>query len=98
MIYSLRRKLIWICGGTTAAVLLLIFALICALSMHQLDSAMAGKTGTVPVEFKHIPFREIIHPILEVVWKCFVVRVCGFDSVSVEGFEHGKVCQIVWVF
>ena len=40
MIYSLRRKLIWICGGTTAAVLLLIFVLICALSMHQLDSAM----------------------------------------------------------
>ena len=40
MIDKLRRRLIWICGGTTAAVLVLIFLLICALSIHQLNSAM----------------------------------------------------------
>ena len=40
MIYSLRRKLIWICGCSTAAVLVLIFLLTWFLSMRQLNLAM----------------------------------------------------------
>lgn len=40
MIDRLRNRLIWICVGSTAGVLLLIYALICFLSIQQLNSAM----------------------------------------------------------
>ncbi|MDO4289461.1 MAG: HAMP domain-containing sensor histidine kinase [Eubacterium sp.] len=40
MIYSLQKKLIWICGASVVAVFVTIFALICVFSIHQLNSAM----------------------------------------------------------
>ncbi len=61
MIYSLRKKLIWICGASITAVFVIIFVLICAFAANQLDSAMDGITdmisengGTLP-DFKEEP-------------------------------------------
>ena len=42
MIYSLRRKIIWICSGSVTAVFVVIFALICMFSVRQLNAAMDG--------------------------------------------------------
>ena len=42
MIYSLRRKIIWICSASVTAVFAVIFILICVFSMNQLNSAMDG--------------------------------------------------------
>ena len=62
MIYSLRRKLIWICGGSTATVFVLIFLLICSLSTHQLNTAMDMITDRISENGGTFPAFDEEHP------------------------------------
>lgn len=64
MIYTLRKKLIRICGLSTAAVFILIFTLIYCLSMHQLNSAMDMITDRISANGGTFPDLDEDHPML----------------------------------
>ena len=65
MIYSLRRKLIWICGASVIAVFIIIFALIYVFSTNQLNSAMDVITDRISQNDGVFPELDDEHPLPE---------------------------------
>lgn len=63
MIYSLRKKLIWICGLSVIAVFVLIFLIIYAISINQLNTVMDMLTDRISANDGVFPPFDEEHPL-----------------------------------
>lgn len=98
MIYSLRRKLIWICGASVIGVFIIIFALIYVFSANQLNSAMDVITDRISQNDGVFPDLDAEHPLPDGVGRFpdFITKETKFSTrfFTVYFEKSGKVASL----
>jgi len=80
MIYSLRRKLIWISGGSVIVVFIVIFMAICAVGMRQLNRAMDSLTDRISSNDGVFPAVDEEHPLPAGSFPNFITEETRFST------------------
>lgn len=80
MIYSLRKKLIWISGVSVIAVFIVIFAAIYIVSTHQLNTAMDMLTERISSNDGIFPEIDEEHPVPHTGFQDFITEETKFST------------------
>ena len=80
MIYSLRRKLIWISGVSVITVFIIIFAAIYIVSVHQLSTAMDTLTDRIASNDGSFPEIDDEHPLPPKGFHDFITEETKFST------------------
>lgn len=80
MIYSLRRKLIWISGISVISVFIIIFAAIYIVSTHQLNTVMDTLTDRIASNDGSFPEIDEEHPLPPRVFFDFITEETKFST------------------